>query len=64
MEELIPPEHRLPIVDPEPYVAFTLHRMGQLELAYRDAAERVLRLLPPDDDRAITVRRVLEHFEH
>ena len=44
-------------------VHFYLHRLGQLEEAYRLTAERLLPLLDPDDDAAATVRRVLEALE-
>lgn len=44
-------------------IRFYLHRLGQLEEAYRLTAERLLPLLDPDDDAAATVRRVLEALE-
>jgi hypothetical protein len=47
-----------------PAVSFYLHRLGQLEAAYRETAGRLLQLLAPDDDNAAAVRRVLDRFEH
>ncbi len=44
-------------------IRFYLHRLGQLEEAYRLTAERLLPLLDPDDDAAVAVRRVLEALE-
>jgi hypothetical protein len=41
-----------------------LHELGRIEIAYRARARSVLQILPPDDDRAAAVRRVLESFEH
>lgn len=47
-----------------PAVRFYLHRLGQLEAAYRETADRLLLLLDPTDDTAAAVRRVLDRFEH
>lgn len=43
--------------------AFLLHRLGQLETAYRDTLVRVLELLDPSSDAAARVRRVLQLLE-
>ena len=43
---------------------FLLHRLGQLEEAYRDTGERALLLLDPRSDEAASIRRVLLALEH
>lgn len=42
---------------------FLLHRLGQLEAAYRETAGRALLLLDPASDEAASVRRVLLQLE-
>lgn len=42
---------------------FMAHRLGQLEAAYRAQAEELLALLPPDDDLAASVLRVLDALD-
>lgn len=42
-----------------PTVHFMAHQLGQLEAAYRAQAAQLLARVPPNDDLAVEVRRVL-----
>lgn len=46
-----------------PEVSFLLHRLGQLEAAYRETARRVLPHIDPASDEAASVRRVLDALD-
>lgn len=46
-----------------PTIHFLAHQLGQLEAAYRAQAGQLLARVPPDDDLAVEVRRVLSALD-
>lgn len=58
---LLPGEDRS--LFPIPSLHFMVHRLGQLEAAYRAQAAELLARIPADDDLAAEVRRVVEALD-
>lgn len=59
---LLPGEVRqFPPVEP---LHFLLHQLGQAEAQWRSIAGRALARLDPDDDAAVSIRRVLDSLDH